>query len=36
MPIEAPDAFVQVAETNQDATMVTRRKMTIDWFIPGT
>ena len=36
MPIEEPNALVQVAETNQDAAMVTRRKMTIDWFIPGT
>ena len=36
MSIEVPNALVQVAETNQDAAMVTRWKMTIDWFIPGT
>lgn len=41
VPIEAPDAPAQVAEpvkaeTDQDIAMVTRRKMTIDQFIPST
>ena len=40
MPIEVPDAPAQVAElveaeADQDAAMVTRRKMTVDRFIRG-
>ena len=41
MPVEVPNAPAQVAklvevEVDQDATMVTRRKMTVNQFIPGT
>ena len=41
MPIEASNAPAQVvetveAETDQNADMVTRRKMIVDCFIPGS